>query len=137
MEQFYDNRWFKGKWLPFHQLHSLTGVSITWPELYPIYLTAMIWAPLWANTFASTVTTCRCNFVCQELHNSPCDEPCMVDHFSNSHLVLILHLLLGMSPRLMSLLIVCLVSRCHCSAFSTRCIAMPAPCPIPTFFSKV
>ena len=78
-----------------------------------------------------------CNFVCQELHNSPCDEPCMVDHFSNSHLLLILHLLLGMSPRLMSLLIVCLVSRCHCSTFSTRCIAMPAPCLIPTFFSKV
>lgn len=42
-----------------------------------------------------------------------------------------------MSPRLMSLLIVCFVSSCHCSAFSTRCIAKPAPCPIPTFFSKV
>lgn len=26
---------------------------------------------------------CPCNFVCQELHNSPCDEPCMVDHFSD------------------------------------------------------
>ena len=44
MEQFYDNQWFQGKWLPSHQLRSLTGVSITWQELYPIYLTA--W---WAN----------------------------------------------------------------------------------------
>ena len=40
MEQFYDNRWFQGKWLPFYQLHSVTGVSISWQELYPIYLTA-------------------------------------------------------------------------------------------------
>jgi len=45
MEQFYDNRWFQVKWLPSHQLCSLTGVSITWQELYPIYLTASFGLP--------------------------------------------------------------------------------------------
>ena len=40
MEKFYDNRWFQCKWLPFHQLHSVTVVSISWQQLYPIYLAA-------------------------------------------------------------------------------------------------
>ena len=120
MEQFYDNRWFKGKWLPFHQLRSLTGVSITWPELYPIYLTAWFGLPFGPiGESASTVTTRLLLLFC--LPRAP-KFPVWWALYGWSlfkHLVLILHLLLdiGTSPRLiMSLLIVCLVSRCHCSA---------------------
>ena len=46
---FFDNQWFQGKWLPSHQLNPSTGISITWQELYPIYLACMIWGPHWAN----------------------------------------------------------------------------------------
>lgn len=46
---FFDNQWFQGKWLPSHQINPDTGISITWQELYPIYLACMLWGPLWAN----------------------------------------------------------------------------------------
>ena len=46
---FFDNLWFQGKWLPSHQLNPASGISITWQELYPIYLACMLWAPHWAN----------------------------------------------------------------------------------------
>lgn len=46
---FFNNQWFQGKWLPSHQLNPTTGISITWQELYPIYLACMIWGPSWAN----------------------------------------------------------------------------------------
>ena len=35
---FFDNLWFQGKRLPSHQLNPALGISITWQELYPIYL---------------------------------------------------------------------------------------------------
>ena len=41
--------WFQCKWLSCHQLSSLTGVSITWQQLYPMYHVCTIWAPLWVN----------------------------------------------------------------------------------------
>ena len=55
---FYDNRWYQDKWLPSHHLSCLTGVSITWQELYPIYLDARSRLPFGpVGEFASTVTT--------------------------------------------------------------------------------
>ena len=53
MEQFYDNRWFKGKWLPFHQLRLLYRGQHYLAGVVPYLSSCMIWAPLWANTFAS------------------------------------------------------------------------------------
>lgn len=140
MEQFYDNWWFQGKWLPFYQLHSVTGVSISWQELYPIYLTAWFGLPFGPiGEFASTVTTRLPLLFC--LPRAP-KFPMWWTLYGWSlfkHLVLILHLLLdiGTSPRLiMSLLIVCLVSRRHCAAFSHQ-----MQCQLPAvqslhFFSK-
>ena len=32
-----------------HHLNPVTGISITWQELYPIYLACMLWGPMWAN----------------------------------------------------------------------------------------
>lgn len=46
---FFDNQWFQGSWLPGHHLNPVTGISITWQELYPIYLACMLWGPMWAN----------------------------------------------------------------------------------------
>ena len=46
---FFDNQWLQGEWLPSHQLNPASGISITWQELYPIYLACMLWAPLWSN----------------------------------------------------------------------------------------
>ena len=46
---FFENQWFQGTWPPPHQLNQATGISITWQELYPIYLACMLWAPLWAH----------------------------------------------------------------------------------------
>ena len=83
MEQFYYNRWFQGKWLPFHQLRSLTGVSITLylAGVVPYLSNCMIWAPLWANRgicfYCDNQAVIAINyFVCKELQNSLCDEPC-------------------------------------------------------------
>ena len=46
---FFDNQWFQGSWLPGHHLNPVTGISISWQELYPIYLACMLWGPMWAN----------------------------------------------------------------------------------------
>ena len=43
--------WFQGKWLPQHTLGSSPDISITWQELFPIYLAGAIWGPIasWCN----------------------------------------------------------------------------------------
>lgn len=46
---FFQNKWFQGTWAPQHHLHPATGISLTWQELYPIYLACKLWAPHWAN----------------------------------------------------------------------------------------
>ena len=46
---FFNNLWFQGGWLPEHFLNTSMGISITWQELFPIYLACMVWGPLWAN----------------------------------------------------------------------------------------
>ena len=41
--------WFNGKWLPLHCLELSPGISITWQELFPIYLACAVWGPFWCN----------------------------------------------------------------------------------------
>ena len=51
--------WFNGKWPPQHQLGSSPDISITWQELFPIYLACALWGDPFGqiSMSASLVTT--------------------------------------------------------------------------------